>query len=240
MIGGYPATGSFSRTAIKSKAGVRTPLAGIFTAVMVLLALYALTGMFFYIPTASLAGLIIHAVGDLISPPNVVYQFWELSPIEVVIFFGGVFLTIFTSIENGIYFTIAASAALLLFRIARAKGTPLGRVGVYRVRKDAPTDELSLHERPVREAYVPYDHRDGSNPNIEVSSPAAGIFIYRFTEGFNFTNQAYYLDQLVEHIKQETRRTRLDNFAKLGVSGKPTISLSKRLTRSEANNSVGI
>ena len=108
FLGAYPATGSFSRTAIKSKAGVRTPLAGIFTAIIVLLALYALTAVFFYIPSAALAAVIIHAVGDLITPPNVVFQFWETSPLEVVIFFAGVFVTVFTNIENGIYVTIAA------------------------------------------------------------------------------------------------------------------------------------
>ena len=53
FLGAYPATGSFSRTAIKSKAGVRTPLAGLWTAVIVLLALYALTSVFFYIPMVS-------------------------------------------------------------------------------------------------------------------------------------------------------------------------------------------
>lgn len=42
LLGAYPATGSFSRTAIKSKAGVRTPLAGLITAIVVLLAIYAL------------------------------------------------------------------------------------------------------------------------------------------------------------------------------------------------------
>lgn len=51
----YPATGSFSRTAIKSMAGVRTPLAGIITGLVVILALYALTDAFYYIPNAALA-----------------------------------------------------------------------------------------------------------------------------------------------------------------------------------------
>ena len=50
FLGGYAATGSFSRTAIKSKAGVRTPLAGVVTAIVVLLAIYALPAVFFYIP----------------------------------------------------------------------------------------------------------------------------------------------------------------------------------------------
>ncbi|KAF4545002.1 sulfate anion transporter [Lasiodiplodia theobromae] len=131
FLGGYPATGSFSRTAIKSKAGVRTPLAGIFTAVLVLLALYALTSVFFYIPMATLAGLIIHAVGDLITPPDVVYRFYQISPLEVIIFFAGVLVTVFTNIENGIYTAIAASAAVLLFRHARAKGLVLGHIKVH-------------------------------------------------------------------------------------------------------------
>lgn len=51
----YPATGSFSRSAIKSMSGVRTPLADIVTALVVILALYALTGAFYWIPNAGLA-----------------------------------------------------------------------------------------------------------------------------------------------------------------------------------------
>lgn len=47
LFGAYPATGSFSRSAIKSKAGVRTPLAGWVTGVVVVVALYALTGAFY-------------------------------------------------------------------------------------------------------------------------------------------------------------------------------------------------
>jgi sodium-independent sulfate anion transporter 11 len=46
FLGGYPSTGSFSRTAIKSKAGVRTPAGGMVTAMVVLLATYLLTAVF--------------------------------------------------------------------------------------------------------------------------------------------------------------------------------------------------
>jgi solute carrier family 26 (sodium-independent sulfate anion transporter), member 11 len=51
----YPATGSFSRSAIKSMSGVRTPLADLVTGIVVVLALYALTGAFYWIPNAGLA-----------------------------------------------------------------------------------------------------------------------------------------------------------------------------------------
>ncbi|CAI7238878.1 BEM_collapsed_G0037250.mRNA.1.CDS.1 [Saccharomyces cerevisiae] len=43
----YPATGSFSRSALKAKCNVRTPLSGLFSGSCVLLALYCLTGAFF-------------------------------------------------------------------------------------------------------------------------------------------------------------------------------------------------
>ncbi|KEF62797.1 SulP family sulfate permease [Exophiala aquamarina CBS 119918] len=212
FLGGYPATGSFSRTAIKSKAGVRTPLAGVFTAVIVLLALYALTSVFFYIPMSSLAGLIIHAVGDLITHPNVVYRFWEISPLEVIIFFAGVLLTIFTNIENGIYLTIAASATLLLFRVAKAKGNFLDRVRIHYVSGE----ELLREAERKAEAFLPLEHQDGSNPDIEVETPFPGIFIYRFSEGFTYPNQAHYLDNLTTQVLKATRRMQLGNYAKLG------------------------
>lgn len=98
FLGAYPATGSFSRTAIKSKAGVKTPFAGLITGIVVVLALYALPAVFFYIPSASLSAVIIHAVGDLIVAPKVLVGFWRVSPLEVVIFFAGVLVTVFSSI----------------------------------------------------------------------------------------------------------------------------------------------
>jgi sodium-independent sulfate anion transporter 11 len=51
----FPATGSFSRSAIKSMSGVRTPLAGIVTGLIVILALYALTDAFYWIPVSGIA-----------------------------------------------------------------------------------------------------------------------------------------------------------------------------------------
>lgn len=124
----YPATGSFSRSALKSKCGVRTPLAGIFTGALVLVAIYALTEAFYWIPNATLAAIIIHAVCDLIAPIQTTLRFWRTSPLECVIFIVAVVLAIFVSIEAGIYFSVAASLVFLLLRISFADGQFLGRV----------------------------------------------------------------------------------------------------------------
>jgi sodium-independent sulfate anion transporter 11 len=64
LMGAYSASGSFSRTAINSKAGSRTPLAGVFTAGLVVVAIYLLTPMLYFVPNAALSGVIIHAILD--------------------------------------------------------------------------------------------------------------------------------------------------------------------------------
>lgn len=227
FLGGYAATGSFSRTAIKSKAGVRTPFAGVITAAVVLLAIYALPAVFYYIPNASLAAVIIHAVGDLITPPNTVYQFWLVSPLEVFIFFVGVIVTVFSTIENGIYATVCLSAAMLLYRILRAKGRFLGRVSVASMLDDHVVGDDSRRggeygtftgspEAPFRNVFLPITHADGSNPEVELDNPYPGIFIYRFAEGFNYTNASHSLGYMTEYIFAHTRRTNLESFERPG------------------------
>jgi hypothetical protein len=88
LFAAYPATGSFSRSALKSKSGVRTPAAGWWTGIIVIIALYALTDAFYFvrhsvaigqraptdranhlqIPNASLSAIIIGAVVECVAP----------------------------------------------------------------------------------------------------------------------------------------------------------------------------
>ncbi|KAI0482338.1 sulfate permease [Xylariaceae sp. FL0804] len=230
FLGGYPSTGSFSRTAIKSKAGVRTPFAGVITAVIVLLAIYALTAVFFYIPSAALSAVIIHAVGDLITHPNTVYKFWRVSPLEPIIFFVGVIVTVFTTIEDGIYTTIALSFAIFIVRTLKAKGRFLGKVKAHSVLGDhvIGDDNRIVGEygtfgqsennlaAPSRNIFLPIGGNDGSNPDLEVASPYPGIFIYRFSEGFNYPSASHTLDYLTTYIFANTRRSKADIYERKG------------------------
>lgn len=68
----YPVTGSFSRTAINSQSGARTPASGICTGLLVILAIVALTPYFYYIPQSALAAVIICAVIQMIDYEAVV------------------------------------------------------------------------------------------------------------------------------------------------------------------------
>ena len=222
FLGAYPATGSFSRTAIKAKCGVRTPLAGVITAVVVLLAIYALPALFFYIPKSSLSAVIIHAVGDLITPPSVTYQFWRVSPIDALIFLMGVIVIIFSTIETGIYCTICVSLAVLLFRTAKAQGHFLGFVQIHSVVGDHLLDgsqgniNTNFDADNSRRVWLPTSRHDGTNPYVKVHQPAPGIFVYRVSDGFNYPNANHYTDHLVKHIFKTTRRTDPEAWEKPG------------------------
>ncbi|AUJ25382.1 MULTISPECIES: SulP family inorganic anion transporter [Virgibacillus] len=62
----YPVTGGFSRSAVNYQAGARTPLASIITAVLIMLTLLFFTDLFYYLPKAVLAAIIMVAVYSLI------------------------------------------------------------------------------------------------------------------------------------------------------------------------------
>ncbi|GAA5959499.1 hypothetical protein JCM21900_004521 [Sporobolomyces salmonicolor] len=204
----YPATGSFSRSAIKSRAGVRTPLAGWFTGICVIVALYGLTSAFYWIPNAALAAVIIEAVGGLIASPPQAYAFWLVSPLECIIFLAAVIITVFSTIEIGVYFSVSASAALLLLRMAKPRGSFLGRV---RVRHDEQSAAPS-----IRDVYVPLQPDGVRNPNINVEAPPAGIVVFKMEAAFLYINASRYADQIYDYVKEHFRNGQNYNLSKPG------------------------
>ncbi|XP_049294178.1 sodium-independent sulfate anion transporter-like [Anopheles funestus] len=61
-----PTTGAFTRSAVSHASGVRTPLSGLYSALLTLLALGVLTPYFYYIPRATLAAVLIIAVASML------------------------------------------------------------------------------------------------------------------------------------------------------------------------------
>lgn len=165
-----------------------------------------------------------------ITPPNTLYRFWLVSPLEVIIFFIGIVVTVFLSIEDGICCTISISAAVLLFRVLKARGRFLGRVkvrsviGDHIIKDDSGPEVFGEYVTfdslgspiPTRDIFIPIDHDDGSNPDVEVKNPYHGIFIYRLSEGFNYPNANHYLDHLTRHIFAHARRANLKTYPSLG------------------------
>lgn len=175
-------------------------------------ALYALTDAFYFIPNASLSAIIIGAVSDLVVSPRGAYGFWRVSPLECIIFLAAVFVTIFSSIENGVYTSLAASLALLLFRVAVPGGAFLGRVRVG-VESKSENGEASI--RQTRDVYVPF-HSNNPDSKVKVEAPPDGVVVFRFSESFLYPNASHYSDVLVDHVKTNTRPGKSEASTKLG------------------------
>ena len=153
--------------------------------------------------------MIIHAVADLVASPAQSYGFWRVAPLEWVIFTAAVVVSVFSSIENGIYTSLAASVVLLLFRIARPRGHFLGRV---RIRP-----ENSTSDADIRDVYVPLCGDGGiTNPAVKIEAPPSGVIIYRFEESFLYPNASYINSAIMDHVKSHTRRGKDMTNVRLG------------------------
>lgn len=204
FFGAYPSTGSFSRTAIKARSGVKTPIAGIFSALVVILALYALTPAFYYIPDASLAAVVIHAVSDLVSGPAYVKRLAKVSLWELLVFVAGVIITFFTTVEYGIYTSVGLSIVILLFRIARPRFWSLGRIPLSTTSSGgAPISDSKDAAADQNYLYVPQNH-----PSLGklVEDLPAGILMCRIDESFTYPNSGFISDRIIAYCKEHTRR----------------------------------
>jgi len=124
---GYPVTGGFSRTAVNAEAGAVTTLASLTTAIVVAISLLLFTPLFFFMPKAVLAGIIITAVLGLIDIAEA-RHLWSVSR-QDLFFMAVTFLATLTfGIEIGIGIGVAASLLGFIARSAHPHVAILGRL----------------------------------------------------------------------------------------------------------------
>ncbi|GFY43458.1 sodium-independent sulfate anion transporter [Trichonephila inaurata madagascariensis] len=120
FVSSYPATGSFSRTAINYSSGVRTTAGGIVTGTLVLLALGFMSPYFRFIPKASLSALIFISVLNMVHYEDVVLM-WRTNKMDLVPFCVTFFLSFILGLEYGIMIGIAISVCLLILQVSKPK-----------------------------------------------------------------------------------------------------------------------
>ncbi|KAJ3644902.1 hypothetical protein Zmor_022601 [Zophobas morio] len=120
FVRSMPITGSFTRTAVNNASGVKTPLAGIFTSFMVLLAIAFLTPSFYYVPKATLASVVICAMFYLFDYDAFVV-IWRSKKLDMVPFLVTFLCCIFISLEYGILIGIGVNLLFVLYGSARPK-----------------------------------------------------------------------------------------------------------------------
>ncbi|XP_038064470.1 sodium-independent sulfate anion transporter-like isoform X1 [Patiria miniata] len=129
FVSSYPTTGSFSRSAINSQSSVASPLGGLVTGSLVLLALAFLTPAFYYIPKAALAAVIIFSVFFMLDY-QIVGHLWKIRKWELLTLIATFFPSLHLGVEYGTMIGIGVDLLMLLFPVAKPsykveQGNPL-------------------------------------------------------------------------------------------------------------------
>ncbi|XP_055390130.1 sodium-independent sulfate anion transporter isoform X2 [Condylostylus longicornis] len=117
---GIPTCGAFTRSAVSNASGVRTPMAGIYSGVLVLLALSLFTPFFKYIPKTTLAAVLICAVVFMMDL-KIALRLYKKSKKDFIGWLCCFVISLAFGVEIGLLSGIVISIIFLLMKLARPK-----------------------------------------------------------------------------------------------------------------------
>jgi len=170
----YPASGSFTGSAINLQAGAHTGFAMVFNGLFVAATLLVLTPLLYHLPKATLGVIILLAVTSLLAPAALVHT-WRASRADgmVAAITFAVTLLAAPHLDKGILTGAALAVLLYLLRTMKPRVAELGR------------------------------HPDGALRDIRVhpglpTSPE--VIALRFDDALYFANAAFFEDQVLEAV----------------------------------------
>lgn len=150
FFGGFPVTASDSRTATNLAAGGKTQIAGLASALILVIALVYLNDWLRILPAPAIGAILAAAAISLIDIDDL-RTLWKVSRIEFLFALIALFGTILFGVLNGLVIAIGATLAYVISRGMRPKIVLLGQIhghsGFYklhRVEKARPVDGLAL------------------------------------------------------------------------------------------------
>ena len=173
FFSGFPVAGSFSRTAVQYQSGGRTQLASIVTALLIVATLLFLTPLFYYLPNATLAAVIVVAVYRLIDLEEArrIFKIRLADGVALLLTFA---VTLLLGVEQGII--VGAAFALIMF-IRRTAYPHIAEMG-YVKEEDA---FLGLERFPQAKTYPE-------------------VLILRFDARLYFANIPFLEDRLISEV----------------------------------------
>jgi len=124
----YPASGSFSRSAVNLQAGAVTGMSSVFTSLMVVIALLFFTPLLYHLPQAVLAAVIMMAVIGLINASGFIHAWkaqWYDGAISILSFLCT--LAFAPHLDKGIMVGVALSLGVFLYKSMRPRVANLSR-----------------------------------------------------------------------------------------------------------------
>ncbi|MEH6657226.1 solute carrier family 26 protein [Leeuwenhoekiella marinoflava] len=171
----YPTTAGFSRTAVNFQAGAKTGVAAFISASLVALTLLFLTPVFYYLPNAILASIIMLAIRSLI---DLKYpkELCKNQKDEFVLLMATFFITLLVGIQEGIILGVLFSLLLMVYRTSKPHMAVLGQIKGTTYFKNINRFSTDI-----------IDRKD--------------ILVVRFDAQLFFGNKDYFYKQLKRHIK---------------------------------------
>lgn len=127
FVSAYPTTGGFSRTAVNDEAGARTNLAAIVSAGIIALTLLFLTPLFYYLPKAVLAAIIMVAVAGLVDWDEARYL-WRVDRRDFGLMALTFVATLTLGIEQGILVGVVVSLIVIVYESSTPHTAVMGRL----------------------------------------------------------------------------------------------------------------
>lgn len=123
FFSGYAASGSFNRSGVNYAAGAKTPLAAVYASLFLVVILLLVAPFAAYLPNAAMAGILFLVAWGLIDTHHI-RLLPRISRQETVVLWVTLIGTLI-DLEKGIFFGIALSLALYLYRTSRPALEPV-------------------------------------------------------------------------------------------------------------------
>ena len=196
----FPASGSFSRSAVNLNAGAKTGMSSVYTGLIVLVTLLFLTPLLYHLPQAVLAAVIMMAVIGLINFKAIkhAWQVHKHDGIAAIVTFVAT-LAFAPHLDNGIM--VGAGLAIIFYLLR----TMTPRVAILGRHADGTLRDMKVHNLPTSEHVV----------------------AIRFDGSLYFANVAYFEDAILEAAADHPKAKHIlvvgDGINQLDASGEEVI-----------------
>lgn len=188
LFGGICATGTVARTATNVRSGARSPLAGMFHSVFIVLFMLVAAPLASYIPLAALAGVLVIVAWNM-AEKQAFATLLRTSPGDAVVLLATFGLTVFRGLTEGIVIGFALGALLFIHRMAQSAG-------------------VEVHVPPI-----PEDQADSAGadrgPYDPVIATDPDVAVYRITGAF-FFGAASTVGSVLDRIADQHRAFVID------------------------------
>ena len=178
----FPVTGGLSRSAVNNQSGARTGLSSVISALFVALTLLFLTPLFYFLPKAILASIIMVAVFGLVDWKEAVHL-WKTDKVDFTMMMTTFAATLAFGIELGIGMGVALSLGVVIYRSSYPHIAVLGKL-------------------PGTSYYRNLNR-------FEEAENRPDILVIRFDAQMYFANASYFRDKLNHLVKEKGETLRL-------------------------------